>query len=86
MSAGTPLILNLTNTSYCETVFGGTDPASIAERFSTVDPEAPAKLINGWKRERLFSRIPRKLEALDDLPQRLASFIAIAPQYLQEDS
>ena len=85
MAAGTALILNLTNSSYCQTVFGGRDPASIAERFSAVDPEDPAKLINGWKRERLFSRIPRKLEALVDLPQRLASFIAVAPQHVPED-
>lgn len=84
MAAGTALVLNLENEGYCETVYGGSDPERIAERFSQVDAEIPAKLMRSWKRERLSTRIPRKLEGMKDLPQRLSRFIALASWALRK--
>jgi len=43
MSEATPLLLNLRNLSYCETVYGGMKPQNIADRFSAVDPQLPAR-------------------------------------------
>jgi hypothetical protein len=78
MLPAVPLVLNLNNRSYCETVYGGQEPAKIAARFSAVSSDLPAQLITTWKREKLSMKIPRKLEGLQNLPQELAKFIAVA--------
>lgn len=78
MLPAVPLVLNLRNASYCETVYGGQQPANIAARFSVVKSTQPADLMKTWRREKLSTRIPRKLEGLENLPQRLAKFIAVA--------
>jgi hypothetical protein len=78
MLPAVPLVLNLTNQSYCETVYGGQEPAKVAARFSAVNSDLPAQLIKTWKREKLSTKIPRKLEGLQNLPHKLAKFIAVA--------
>lgn len=83
MPEGTTLVQNLKNAEYCKTVYGGSDPESIATRFSKVDPRIPADLQRGWKRERRATRLPRKLEALQDLPERLGPFLAVAARELE---
>jgi hypothetical protein len=83
MFEATPLLLNLRNTSYCETVFGGSEPQRIAERFSTVDSDLPRQLLKRWRRDKLALRLPRKFETLANLPQRLARFIRAAFKKLQ---
>jgi hypothetical protein len=78
MLEATPLVLNLRNADYCETVYGGAEPQSIAERFSLVDPQVPSQLLESWRREKLHVRLPRKVERLTDFPQRLARFLDVA--------
>lgn len=84
MAAGTALLLNLRNPAYCETVYGGSGAKEIARRFSEVDPACPAALLKLWKRERLSTSLPRKLEKTEDLPERLARFIAVVSEQAQE--
>ena len=84
MLEATPLVLNLRNASYCETVYGGAEPQRIAERFSVVDPRVPAQLLKSWRREKLLVRLPRKYESLKDLPQKLGRFIDVAYTKLQK--
>jgi len=76
MLPGTLLVLNLTHTSYCNTVYGGIDPDRIAMVFSAIEAEGPAKLMKCWQQERLLTAIPQQLERLKDLPQQVAAFIA----------
>jgi hypothetical protein len=78
MSPATPLLLNLSNSSYCQTVYGGIEPEKIAMVFSRVDPEVPVKLMEGWRQDKLSTTIPRQLERMDDLPQQLAAYISMA--------
>jgi hypothetical protein len=78
MLEAAPLVLNLRNASYCETVYGGTDFQKIADRFSAVDPRVPAQLLKGWRQEKLSVRLPRKFEREKSLPKRLARFIGVA--------
>jgi hypothetical protein len=78
MLEAAPLVLNLRNASYCETVYGGTDFRRIADRFSTVNPSIPTQLLKSWRQDKLSVRLPRKLERYESLPQRLARFIGIA--------
>ena len=84
MLEATPLVLNLRNASYCETVYGGTEPQRIADRFSAVDPRLPGQLLKSWRQEKLSVRLPRKFESLKGLPQQLARFIDVALKELQE--
>ncbi len=84
MSEAAPLVLNLRNTSYCEIVYGGTTFQSIAERFSTVDPIAPAQLLKDWRQDKISVRLPRKFERLTSLPRRLARFIGVAFRELKK--
>ena len=84
MLEATPLLLNLRNTSYCETVYGGPGPQRIAERFSVVDPDVPCQLLKRWRRDKLSVRLPRKFESLDNLPQRLTRFIHVAFKTLKK--
>ncbi len=83
MLPATPLVLNLRNSGYCETVYGGAEVDRIAARFSVVDPAGPAGLLENWRREKLSVRIPRKLETQKTLPRKLARFIAVAVRVLQ---
>jgi len=78
MFEAAPLVLNLRNASYCESVYGGPDFQNIAARFSAVDPCVPTKLLNRWRRDKRTVRLPRKFERQKGLPQRLARFIGIA--------
>ena len=78
MPAGIALILNLRNTSYSKTVYGGQCSGNLAARFSEVDPRLPRQLMKKWRRDRLSMRIPRKFESVSDLPDQLAPFIAAA--------
>jgi hypothetical protein len=78
MPAGTALVLNLRNTTYCKTVYGGQSSGNLAARFSEVDPHLPRQLMKGWRRDRLSMRIPRKFESVSDLPDQLAPFITAA--------
>ena len=84
MPAGTALILNLRNASYCETVYGGTAHHNIVDRFSEVAPQLPGKLMTAWRRERHSTSIPRKIEAVPNLPERLARFVAVASDTLSQ--
>ncbi len=43
MFEAAPLVLNLTNADYCETVYGGTDVESIARRFSILSIASASK-------------------------------------------
>lgn len=78
MPAGTPLVQNLKNAEYCATVYGGPDQDRIATRFAEVDPRLPLRVMQGWKRDRLTTRLPSKLERMVDLPERLAPFLTAA--------
>ena len=84
MLEATPLVLNLRNASYCETVYGGAELQALAERFSLVDSRVPAQLLKSWRREKLLVRLPRKYESLNDLPQKLVRFIDVAYTNLQK--
>jgi len=84
MLPAVPLLRNLTNRDYCETVFGGNEPQHIADRFSRVEPEGPTKLLKSWRQETILNRIPRKLEKLANFPERLARFISMAIKELHK--
>jgi hypothetical protein len=84
MSPAVPLLQNLSNRDYCETVYGGSEPEHIADRFSRVDPEGPAGLLQSWRQERLLQRIPRKLEKLRNLPKQVARFISMVIKELHD--
>jgi hypothetical protein len=73
-----PLVLNLRNAGYCETVYGGNDCQRIADRFSEVAPSIPSQLLKHWRQDKLSVRLPRKFERHESLPQRLARFISVA--------
>jgi hypothetical protein len=83
MFEATPLLLNLRNTNYRETVFGGSEPQRIAERFSFVDANVPRQLLRRWRREKLALRLPRKFERVPNLPQRLIRFLCAVCKKLQ---
>jgi len=78
MSPAVPLLRNLSNRNYCETVYGGSELEHIAARFSRVDPEGAATLLTSWRQETILHRIPRKLEKLTNFPKQLTRFISIA--------
>ena len=84
MLPGTPLILNLTNASYCQTVYGGVEADKIATVFSAVDPEAAARLMKTWRQEKLMTTIPQQLQKRKDFPQLVAAFISIAAKELRK--
>lgn len=84
MFEAAPLVLNLKNASYCETVYGGTDFQSIASRFSAVDPSVPTELLKRWRRDKQTVRLPRKFARHKGLPQRLARFIGVAFKQLMK--
>jgi hypothetical protein len=83
MPPSMPLLLNLANSSYCQTVYGGIEPEQIAAVFSRVDPKAPAQLMKTWRREKLSTTIPQQLGRLENLPQRVAAFISLAAKELR---
>jgi hypothetical protein len=82
MPPSTPLLLNLTNANYCQTVYGGVDPEKLASVFSTIDQEIPARLMKAWRQEKLLTSIPQQLERLNNLPQQVAAFISVAAKEL----
>jgi hypothetical protein len=84
MPAAAALIQNLNNRSYCETVYGGSDPDKIAKRFSYVDPKAVARLMRTWREDRISTRLPRKLRRLSDLPVKVARFLSVAVRELEK--
>jgi hypothetical protein len=84
MPPAVPLVMNLTNRDYCEMVYGGSEPEQIADRFSRVDPEAPAKLLKSWRQESISHRMPRKIEKQKNLPKRVAGFIAMVMKELRD--
>jgi hypothetical protein len=84
MPPAVPLVLNLNNRNYCETVYGGSEAEHIADRFSRVDPQDPATLLESWRREKISHRMPRKLEKLRNLPARVARFISLAIKQLRD--
>ena len=84
MPPAVPLVLNLKNREYCDTVYGGSDAQQIAERFSRVDPQGPATLLESWRQENISHRMPRKLEKLTNLPERVARFITVAVKELRD--
>jgi hypothetical protein len=83
MPASTPLILNLNNPSYCETVYAGKSPEKIAKRFSKVDPKHVTNLMKTWQGDTLSSKLPRKLEQLKSLPRQVARFLSVAAHTLK---
>ena len=84
MLPATPLVLNLTNSSYCQTVYGGIEPEKLATVFSRVDPEVPVRLMKCWQQDKLLTTIPQQLARLKDLPQRVAAFISMAAKELHK--
>ncbi len=84
MPPAVPLVINWTNRDYCETVYGGSEPEQIADRFSRGDPEAPAKLLKSWRQESISHRMPRKIEKQKNLPKRVAGFIAMVMKELRD--
>lgn len=84
MSPAAPLVMNLRNTSYCDTVFGGRESVKIAQRFSSVDPKAPAELLKTWRQEKVSTQLPRKLVRSKSLPIKVARFLAVAVNELHD--
>jgi hypothetical protein len=84
MPPAVPLVLNLNNRDYCETVYGGSEAEQIADRFSRVDPDGPAALLESWRQETISHRMPRKLEKLRNFPGRVARFISMAVTELSQ--
>ena len=82
MPPTTPLVLNLKNKEYCQTVYGGKELEKIARRFRKVDPKKVANLMKRWREENISVRLPRKLERLTSLPGRVARFLALAVKEL----
>jgi len=84
MPPAVPLVMNLTNQEYCETVYGGSEPERIADRFCQVDPQIPVKLLQSWRQERISHRMPHNIEKQKNLPKRLAGFFAMAVRELRD--
>jgi len=84
MLPGTPLVLNLTQSRYCQTVYGGIEAEKIATVFSRVDPEVPARLLETWRRQKLLTTIPQRFERLKTFPQQVAAFISAAVKELRK--
>jgi hypothetical protein len=76
MLPGTPLVLNLTHASYCQTVYGGMEAEKMATVFSAVDPEVPARLLETWRQQKLSTTIPQQFTRLKNFPQRVAAFVS----------
>ena len=83
MPAGAVLLENLKNREYRQTVYGAMGEEELAARFSSVDPRDVNQVMKGWKKDRLTSRLPRKLERMKDLPSRLAPVIQAACRRLR---
>jgi hypothetical protein len=84
MLPGTPLVLNLTSSDYCQTVYGGIEPEKIAAIFSRVDPKAPVQVLESCRQEKLLTTIPQQLERMKDFPQQVAAFISVAAKELRK--
>jgi hypothetical protein len=77
MPPAVPLVMNLTNREYCETVYSRSEPEQIADRFSRVDPQVPVKLLQSWRQDKISHRMPHKIETQENLPKRMAGFFAM---------
>jgi hypothetical protein len=84
MPPATPLVLNLRNASYCQTVYGGTEPEKIAEVFSSVAPKAATDVLGSWRQENLSASLPDKLGADKNLPRRVKPFTRMLVNELQK--
>lgn len=84
MPPTTPLVLNLKNSAYCQTVYGGKEPEKIAAVFSRLDPKVVARSMENWRQERLLTTIPQHLKNLDDFPRQVAPFISMAEKVLRK--
>jgi hypothetical protein len=84
MPAATPLIVNLSNSRYCQTVYGGTEPEKIAEVFSSVAPKAARELLGSWRQEKLSTSLPDKLGADNNLPRRVEPFMRVLVNELRK--
>ncbi len=78
MPASMPLILNLNNSSYCETVYGGREPEMIAKRFSQVNPKLATNLMKTWRGDNVTLKLSGKIEKLENLPEQVVSFLSVA--------
>ncbi|MFH0778935.1 MAG: hypothetical protein V2A71_09995 [Candidatus Eisenbacteria bacterium] len=85
MSPATPLLLNLRNGEYCETVFGGQEPEKVAARFSTIDSRVVARLLKTWRRDKMSTHLSQKLAGLKGLPRQVARFLSVAGKHLPAD-
>ena len=56
----------------------------LGEHDSAVDPSVPAQLLKSRRQHKLLVRLPRKLEYLKNLPQRLTRFIGVVFKELQK--
>jgi hypothetical protein len=83
MPVSMPLILNLNNTSYCETVYGGRESEKITKRFSKVDPKLATNLMKTWRADTISSKLSGKLEQLESLPRQVARFLSVAANKLE---
>ena len=82
MSPATPLLMNLRNPDYCQTVYGGQEPDKIAARFSAVDPKKPAQLLKEWREDRAATKMPGRFAGLKTLPKQVARFLLVAAKAL----
>jgi hypothetical protein len=78
MPAGALLLQNLRHADYRRTVYGGLTEQDMARRFSQVDRAQIVHVRNAWKEDSATTRLPRKLERMADLPDRLVSFVKAA--------
>jgi hypothetical protein len=81
---GTPLVLNMSHSDYCETVYGGTKVDDLATRFSLVDPKKLEQVLTTWRKKQSSLRLPRKIERLKELPKHFTRFINIAVDRLKK--
>ena len=56
-------------------VYGGQTEEDMARRFSQVDRNQVVQVMRAWKEDSTTTRLPRKLERITDLPDRLATFV-----------
>ena len=78
MPAPAMLLQNLRHADYRRTVYGGQTEEDMARRFSQVDRSQVLKVMKAWREDRTITRLPRKLERITDIPDRLATFVKAA--------
>jgi hypothetical protein len=78
MPEGAMLLQNLRHADYRATVYGGQTEEDMARRFSEIDRAEVAQVTKTWKEDRATTRLPRKLERMTDLPERLSIIVQAA--------